>query len=101
MNVNGVNQNLIDNNSVVNTTQALFNALQRKSIDYSKSNLQGFTRKTLGVDLYSAKVDINTQRPIYFDISNSIIQAVEQDIEDFLIYLLLFQLVFHLLLMQY
>ncbi len=64
MSVNNVNNNLIDSASVVNTTQALFNALQKKSVNYSNQNLQGFTRKTLGVDLYSTRTDINVQREI-------------------------------------
>ena len=56
---------------------------------YIENNILMIAREYQNVCGYG--IDINTQRPIYFDISNSIIQTVEQDIEDFLLYLLAVQ----------
>lgn len=64
MNINGLNKNLIDAQSVNQVSQNLFNALSRKSVDYSKADLSRFQRATLGVDLYSQKTDLATQREI-------------------------------------
>ncbi|MCD8024258.1 MAG: hypothetical protein LUE64_01855 [Candidatus Gastranaerophilales bacterium] len=66
MNVNGLNTNqyLIDSKSASSISESLFSALQKKSVDYSKTNLSGFTRNTLGVDLYNTKTDLDVQRQI-------------------------------------
>lgn len=66
MNVNGLNanKNLIDATSAKQVSEQLFSALSKKSVDYSKADLAKFNRPTIGVDLYSAKTDINVQRQI-------------------------------------
>ncbi len=64
MNINGFNNNHIDSVNANNVTAAIFSALEKKSVDYSKGDIQGFTRRTLGIDLYSQKTDLDIQRQI-------------------------------------
>ena len=65
MNINGVNnKNIIDAQSASKVAQDLFNALSKKSVDYSKVDLSKFNRQSLGVDFYNQRTDINFQRQI-------------------------------------
>ncbi len=66
MNINKVNanNNLIDAQSINKVSENLFSALQKKSVDFQKTDLSGFNRPTKGIDLYSQKTDLNIQRQI-------------------------------------
>ncbi len=56
---------------------------------YIQNNILMIAKEYQNVCSYG--ININTQKPMYFDDSNNIIKTVNQDIEDFLIYLLAIQ----------
>lgn len=56
---------------------------------YIENNILMIAREHQNVCGYG--IDIDTQKPVYFDSSNNITKALSQDIEDFLIYLLALQ----------
>jgi len=56
---------------------------------YIENNVLMFAKEYQNVCAYGISID--TQKPIYFDISNDINEPVDQEIEDFLLYMLAIQ----------